>query len=138
MIHSDYMEKSIDIQSRIDNINKIEKFIDEFSEINEINSEIYGKILIATVEAVNNSIVHGNKEDVNKKVYVTLKIEGEKIFISVEDEGDGFDYSTVPDPTKPENVENIHGRGIYLMKHLADHVSFDNDGKMVVMEFNKT
>jgi serine/threonine-protein kinase RsbW len=131
------MEKSIKISSKIDNINKIEQLIDEFSEKNEINSEIYGKILIATVEAVNNSIVHGNKEDVNKYVYVNLKIEGDKIYITVEDEGPGFDSSKVPDPTKPENVENIHGRGIYLMKHLADDVTFNEDGSIVTMEFDK-
>ena len=131
------MEKSIKISSKIDNINKIEQLIDEFSEKNEINSEIYGKILIATVEAVNNSIVHGNKEDVNKYVSVNLKIEGDKIYITVEDEGPGFDSSKVPDPTKPENVENIHGRGIYLMKHLADDVSFNEDGSIVTMEFDK-
>ena len=131
------MEKSIKIASKIDNINKIEKFIDDFSDKNEINSEIYGKILIATVEAVNNSIVHGNKEDVNKMVYVNLRIDNEKIYITVEDEGPGFDSSKVPDPTKPENVENIHGRGIYLMKHLADEVSFNDDGSAVTMEFNK-
>ena len=131
------MEKSIKISSKIDNINKIEQLIDEFSEKNEINSEIYGKILIATVEAVNNSIVHGNKEDVNKYVYVKLKIDGDKIYITVEDEGPGFDSSKVPDPTKPENVENIHGRGIYLMKHLADDVTFNEDGSIVTMEFDK-
>jgi serine/threonine-protein kinase RsbW len=131
------MEKSIKISSKIDNINKIEQLIDEFSEKNEINSEIYGKILIATVEAVNNSIVHGNKEDVNKYVYVNLKTEGNKIYITVEDEGPGFDSSKVPDPTKPENVENIHGRGIYLMKHLADDVTFNDTGSIVTMEFNK-
>ncbi len=129
------MEKSIDIDSRIDNINLIEKFVDEFSEKHEIHSETYGKILIATVEAVNNSIVHGNKEDVTKKVYITLKKEEDKINIFVEDEGEGFDYTDVPDPTKPENVENIHGRGIYLMKHLADDVTFYNDGRLVKMEF---
>ncbi|MFO8235121.1 MAG: ATP-binding protein [Bacteroidales bacterium] len=129
------MEKSIDIDSRIDNINLIEKFVDEFSEKHEINSEIYGKILIATVEAVNNSIVHGNKEDITKKVYVKLKKGKDKINIFVEDEGEGFDYTDLPDPTTPENVENIHGRGIYLMKHLADDVTFHNDGKMVEMEF---
>ena len=131
------MEKSIKIASKIDNINKIEKFIDVFSEKHEINSEIYGKILIATVEAVNNSIVHGNKEDINKHVYINLKIQGDKIYITVEDEGYGFDYSHVPDPTKPENVENIHGRGIYLMQHLADDVSFNDQGTIVTMEFNK-
>jgi len=57
--------------------------------------------------------------------------------IGVEDEGDGFDYSRIPDPTKPENVENIHGRGVYLMKHLADSVHFENDGKLVRMHFKK-
>ena len=132
------MEKSLDIESRIDNINQVEKLIDDFSESHEINSEIYGKILIATVEAVNNSIVHGNKEDVTKRVFVQLKIQGDKIIISVEDQGEGFDYTKVPDPTKPENVENIHGRGIYLMKHLADEVSFDKEGRVVNMEFNKS
>jgi len=131
------MEKSIKIASKIDNINKVEKFIDDFSEKNEINSEIYGKILIATVEAVNNSIVHGNKEDINKYVNVNLKIQNDTIYIIVEDEGPGFDYSKVPDPTKPENVENIHGRGIYLMQHLADDVSFNENGTIVTMEFNK-
>jgi len=131
------MEKTIDIESKIENINQVEKMIDEFSEKHEINSEVYGKILIASVEAVNNSIVHGNKEDVNKKVYVTLKIEDDEIVIGVDDEGDGFDYSRIPDPTKPENVENIHGRGVYLMKHLADSVHFENDGKLVRMHFKK-
>ncbi len=130
------MEKTIDIESKIENINQVEKMIDEFSEENEINSEVYGKILIASVEAVNNSIVHGNKEDVNKKVFVTVKIEGKEIIIGVEDQGDGFDYSHIPDPTKPENVENIHGRGIYLMKHLADDVDFEKEGKLVRMHFN--
>lgn len=131
------MKKAIDIASKIDNINKIEKMIDEFSEQNDINSEIYGKILIATVEAVNNSIVHGNKEDVNKKVFVSVDLDEDKITIRVEDQGEGFNSNQIPDPTKPENVENIHGRGIYLMKHLADDVSFEKEGTVVKMEFIK-
>ena len=130
------MEKQIDIESKIDNINEVEKFVDEFSEENQIHSDIYGKILIATVEAVNNSIVHGNKEDVNKKVYLRFHMDENTIKILVEDEGDGFDFTNLPDPTKPENIENIHGRGIYLMQHLADAVEFFKDGKLVQMSFN--
>ncbi len=129
------MEKRIDIESKIDNINEVEKFVDEFSEENEIHSDIYGKILIATVEAVNNSIVHGNKEDVNKKVFLSFSMDDENIFIQVEDQGDGFDYTNLPDPTKPENIENIHGRGIYLMQHLADEVEFYKEGTLVQMSF---
>mgnify|MGYP006285958111 CR=1 FL=1 len=129
------MEKRLNIESKIDNINEVEKFVDEFSEENEIHSDIYGKILIATVEAVNNSIVHGNKEDVNKKVYLILQMDDDNIKILVEDEGPGFDYTHLPDPTKPENIENIHGRGIYLMQHLADEVEFFKDGTQVQMSF---
>ena len=129
------MEKRIDIESKIDNINEVEKFIDEFSEENQIHSDLYGKILIATVEAVNNSIVHGNKEDVNKRVFLSLHMDEDTVQILVEDQGEGFDYTNLPDPTKPENLENIHGRGIYLIKHLADEVQFYKNGTVVQMNF---
>ena len=129
------MEKRIDIESKIDNINEVEKFVDEFSEENQIHSDLYGKILIATVEAVNNSIVHGNKEDVNKRVFLSLHMDEDIVQILVEDQGEGFDYTNLPDPTKPENLENIHGRGIYLIKHLADEVQFYKNGTVVQMNF---
>jgi len=130
------MKKYINIESKIDNVSLIEKFIDDFSEENKINADLYGKILIATIEAVNNSIVHGNKEDVNKSVYLEMQKEGNQIKVYVKDEGEGFDYENIPDPTIPENLENIHGRGIYLMNHLADEVNFYNDGSVVQMIFN--
>jgi serine/threonine-protein kinase RsbW len=130
------MKKCINIESKIDNISLIEKFIDDFSEENKINSEMYGKILIATIEAVNNSIVHGNKEDVNKSVYLEMQKSENQVKVWVKDEGEGFDYQSIPDPTKPENLENISGRGIYLMNHLADEVKFLKDGAVVEMSFN--
>jgi serine/threonine-protein kinase RsbW len=87
------------------------------------------------VEAVNNSIVHGNKEDVNKRVFLSLHMDEDTVQILVEDQGEGFDYTNLPDPTKPENLENIHGRGIYLIKHLADEVEFYKNGTVVQMNF---
>ncbi len=132
------MEKSISIQSKIENINIIEKLIDEVSEEAKINSEVYGKMLIATVEAVNNSIVHGNKEDDTKTVTVTFNIDEERVSIFIQDEGPGFNYEKVPDPTIPENIENIHGRGVYLMRHLADDVVFHGNGNKVEIQFELT
>ncbi len=132
------MEKSIFIKSKIENINKVEKLVDEISEEAKINSEIYGKMLIATVEAVNNAIVHGNKEDDKKmvKVEIEIGVEDNKVCIFIEDEGPGFNFYDVPDPTTPENIENIHGRGVYLMKHLADEVIFHGNGSKVEIKFN--
>jgi len=129
------MKKNILIESKIENINLVEKVIDKVSEEAKINSEIYGKMLIATVEGVNNSIVHGNKEDETKKVIISVIIENNFIKIFIEDEGPGFNYNNVPDPTIPENIENIHGRGVYLMKHLADKVIFHNRGNKVELNF---
>lgn len=132
------MERSISIQSKIENINIVEKLIDEISEEAQINSEVYGKMLIATIEAVNNSIVHGNKEDENKKVTITFHMNDIRISIFIQDEGPGFNYQNVPDPTIPENIENIYGRGVYLMRHLADNVVFHNNGQKVEIQFDLT
>jgi serine/threonine-protein kinase RsbW len=53
----------------------------------------------------------------------------------VEDEGKGFDYEHLPDPTSPENIEKVGGRGIFLMKHLSDEVQFTERGKVVHLNF---
>ncbi len=129
------MEKAISIQSKLDNISHIEKLVDEISEQCKLSSDIYGKILIATIEAVNNSIVHGNKLDINKTVDVSVQISQTSIHIYVKDQGPGFNFDEVPDPTKPENLENVSGRGVFLMKNLADQIFFNNKGSHIELVF---
>jgi serine/threonine-protein kinase RsbW len=53
----------------------------------------------------------------------------------IEDEGPGFDYNNLPDPTAPENIEKPHGRGVFLMRKLADQCEFQDDGRIVIMDF---
>ncbi|SDB86785.1 ATP-binding protein [Williamwhitmania taraxaci] len=130
------MEKRLTISSKLENICLVEKLIDEVSDVLQLSSELYGKVLIATVEAVNNGIVHGNKLRPDKKVEVILTFQSPVLRILINDQGSGFDYSSVPDPTTPENIENIHGRGVFLMQHLSDSVSFDNNGSTVELIFN--
>lgn len=130
------MENEFVIESKLENICKVEKLIDDISEENNISSDIYGKILIASIEAVNNSIVHGNKLDPNKKVKLNMFVSESQLHVIVEDEGRGFDYNNVPDPTTPENIENISGRGVFLMKKLADAIQFNEKGTRVEMIFN--
>lgn len=129
------MEKVIHIKSTLDNICHVEKLVDEISEECKLSSDIYGKILIATIEAVNNSIVHGNKFDPSKSVQITVQISDSLIVIYVKDEGGGFDFLHVPDPTKPENIENVSGRGVFLMRNLADDIVFENKGSIVKLLF---
>jgi serine/threonine-protein kinase RsbW len=129
------MNKRITIESKLENICCVEKIIDEVSDEIKISSDIYGKILIATIEAVNNSIVHGNRLDPSKKVEIEIYLENSNLHILITDQGKGFDYTNVPDPTTPENIENISGRGVFLMKKLADNIIFNDSGTQVDLLF---
>jgi serine/threonine-protein kinase RsbW len=67
-----------------------------------------------------NAIVHGNKLDENKMVIVNAEVEPKRIIWTVTDEGQGFDYNNLADPTAPDKLEELTGRGVFILKHLAD------------------
>ena len=123
------------IASKTDNLQLVEKLIDDFSAVHSIDEELYGNLLIAALEATNNAITHGNRLDENKNVELSLTKEEEKIVLTVKDEGNGFDYDNLPDPTSPENIENMSGRGVFLMSKLSDKIEFKNNGSLVKMTF---
>lgn len=125
----------IEIPSLSENIRMIESFIDNAKEKFHLNDDIYGNIMIAVTEAVNNAIRHGNKSESTKNVTLALSLESGLIKFKVEDEGNGFDFHNLPDPTSPENLEKPGGRGIFLMKHLSDEVDFKESGRVVELSF---
>lgn len=125
----------IQIPSISENIRIIESFIDNAKDRFNLNDDIYGNIMIAVTESVNNAIVHGNKSDRNKNVTISLSLNDNVIKFMVEDQGMGFDYHNLPDPTAPENLDKPSGRGIFLMKHLSDEVSFLHNGRIVELSF---
>jgi serine/threonine-protein kinase RsbW len=125
----------IEIPSLTENIRVVESFIDNAKEKFELDDDIYGNIMIAVTEAVNNAIKHGNRGDARKNVTLALGVEDNLIRFSIRDEGSGFDFHHLPDPTAPENLEKPSGRGIFLMKHLADEVEFRDGGKQVELRF---
>ena len=125
----------IEIPSIDENIRIIESFIDNAKEKFNLDDEIYGNIMIAVTESVNNAIKHGNKQNKTKNVSISLSLNNNILMFRVEDEGMGFDFSNLPDPTSPENLNKPSGRGIFLMKHLSDEVNFHNDGRIVELCF---
>lgn len=126
---------SIAIPSIKENIQIVESFIDNTKEKYALTDDVYGNIMIAVVESVNNAILHGNRQDKNKLVKLSAELLENQISFIVKDKGAGFDFNDLPDPTSPENVEKIGGRGVFLMKHLADEVNFHDNGKTVELIF---
>jgi len=137
MYLSRIMEKiSIQIPSMPENIRIVESFIDNAKEKFHITDDLYGNIMVAVTESVNNAIRHGNSSDKNKLVNISLFIEPKQLKFVVEDQGAGFDPETLPDPTLPENISKPDGRGIFLMRNLCDDLVFSNEGRVVEMKFN--
>lgn len=129
------MNTEINFPSKIENITLVEKFIDDISVEYRLGTEIYGNILVAIIEAVNNAILHGNKFDSRKNVKVIFTKDTWTLTFKIFDQGPGFDHTNIPDPTISENIENPHGRGIFLMRHLADEVNFFDNGREVELKF---
>lgn len=125
----------IQIPSLSENVRMIESFIDNAKEKFHLEDDIYGNIMIAVTEAVNNAIKHGNGADSTKNVSLSLILESSLIKFRIQDEGTGFDFHDLPDPTSPENLEKPGGRGIFLMKHLSDEVDFKEGGRIVELSF---
>jgi serine/threonine-protein kinase RsbW len=129
------MYKRIKIESSVNNLTIVENAIDELMTEIGITQENYGKILVSTLEAVNNAIMHGNKFERDKIVDVEISYKNDKLRIKIKDEGKGFIPEEVPDPTIPQNIEALNGRGIFLMSKLADQVKYSKRGNAVTMLF---
>ena len=129
------MYKKISIESQVENLRIVENAIDETTNVIGISQDSYGKILVSAMEAVNNAILHGNKSNPEKIVNIEITYEKKELKIKVTDEGSGFRPEEVPDPTIPENIEALNGRGIYLMSHLADNIKYNKKGNEVTMTF---
>ena len=132
----DSVLNSLFLSSETKSLLILEKWINKLCETHSISSEKYGNILIAVTEAVNNAITHGNLNVKDKKTVVSYEISEKTLSFFVKDEGVGFDFNNLPDPTDPENIETPDGRGIFLMRHLSDDVVFHNEGSFVEILFD--
>lgn len=124
------------LASSTGSVSQVESFVERLVNRYNLGPEKQCDILISLTEAVTNAIVHGNCEAEEKMVKVNMKKEKNCVAVRVSDEGPGFDYHNLPDPTSPENLCKCGGRGVFLMRQLADTIKFTNNGSTVEMRFN--
>lgn len=123
------------LASNAGSVSQIEPFVNQLVRRYNLSPDRQCDILVSLTEAVTNAIVHGNCKAEHKSVKVRMKQEKGILALRVSDEGRGFDYDNIPDPTSPENICKCGGRGVYLMRQLADNIRFFNNGSTVEMRF---
>ena len=109
------------------------QIIEQIERVGGFDENSLFGIKLALEEALINAVKHGNKLDLSKKVHIEAKVQPHRAEFVIEDEGPGFDRSSVPDPTAEENLCKCSGRGILLMESYMTSVKWSNHGRRVTM-----
>ena len=126
---------TLQLPSTEESITQLEALIENIADTYHVSEDTFANMMTCLNEALINAIKHGNKMDPEKKVIVNADVEPKRIIWTVTDEGPGFDYNNLPDPTAEENLENLTGRGVFIIKHLADQCIFNAAGNEVELHF---
>ncbi|MEO6148663.1 MAG: ATP-binding protein [Mucilaginibacter sp.] len=126
---------TLQLPSKYESINQLESLIEEIADKYSVEEDVFANMMTCLNEALMNAILHGNKLDENKRVIVNAEADTKRVIWTITDEGEGFDYTHLADPTAPENLENLTGRGVFIIKHLADQCIFNARGNEVELHF---
>ncbi len=120
--------KILVIKSEISELTKVQSLVNEVFVYYDIDQKYFNKVFLCFSEAVVNCIIHGNRHDRNKEVFINVDCITNLLDVKIVDEGDGFDINELPNPTIKENILKESGRGIFIIKSLAQFIEFNNRG----------
>ena len=110
----------------------IDRMLDRMKRLGWPEKDMFN-VQLAFEEAMTNAVMHGNRSDPQKKVWLRYGVAENEVRISIRDEGDGFNPNTLPDPRHPDHILTPSGRGILLIRHIMSQVEFLPDGNGLTM-----
>ncbi|MBK8442419.1 MAG: ATP-binding protein [Sphingobacteriales bacterium] len=128
---------TLTLNSQLESMAELEKFVDKCSRECGADSMMHHDMLLVLTEAVSNSIKHGNRFNPQKQVVINANISNNSLNFKVCDEGEGFDPKKVADPTHHRNLAQANGRGVFIMRTLANSLNFCDNGRTVEIEFKR-
>jgi serine/threonine-protein kinase RsbW len=126
---------TLQLPSNPESITQLEALIEEIADKYHVADDTFANMMTCLNEAAINAIIHGNKLDMSKKVIINAEVDAKRVVWTITDEGEGFDYNHLADPTAPENLESLTGRGVFIIKHLADQCIFNATGNEIELHF---
>ena len=106
----------------------VDSFLDERLRKAGFPEDMMADVAVSVSEVVNNAVIHGNRRDPQKHVVLDLEILPDRVRISVQDQGNGFDPDALPDPVAADNLLREVGRGLFIVRAYMDEVHFQKVG----------
>ncbi|MBS1515997.1 MAG: ATP-binding protein [Bacteroidetes bacterium] len=125
---------SLELPSSRNEISKFENLLIEINNEFGMTMEKFINFQIASSEAIVNAIVHGNKQNPDKKVKVDIVTNDHRLELTIKDEGEGFDVNRLPDPTDESNLYKESGRGVYIIRSLVDEFTIQSNSSGTTMK----
>jgi serine/threonine-protein kinase RsbW len=132
---SDSFMHTFVLSNKREDIEQAERALLQAVEQQKFDTASCFAIRLALEEALSNAFKHGNKNDPGKKVELACRVELNTVEIDIQDEGEGFDPKSVPDPTAEENIEIPAGRGLTLIRAFMTEVEIHPPGNRVRMKY---
>jgi len=130
------MQKLV-LESKLKSVVALDSLLTKLKDKFNITERNFNDIWIVLNEAVSNAIIHGNRFNDNKAVNIAYYLKEKRyLCFIIKDEGNGFNPDNIPDPTSPERLNQPNGRGIYIMKRIADKVIYSEKGTEVEVRFD--
>ena len=129
----------VKLESTLDSVDVAEEVVKKFAEQNGLPEDDVHQIGMAVREGVVNAVVHGNRYNAQKMVSLTAEATADRLTITVQDQGEGFDPDDIPDPLAEENLLRKSGRGLFLIRAFMDELRLERlgrEGMQVVMVKN--
>lgn len=129
------MRKQITIPSDFSHLKDVEIFITDILHGADVSEFLFGYVNLCIGELVSNAISHGNNQDSSKNVTIFAECSDGYLVVEVGDEGKGFDYQNLPDPTLAKNLRKEGGRGLFIIRNLVDQLVFKRNGSVIQLKF---
>ena len=113
----------------------IDSFVEDIRTSYKLDEEIVSNIIISMSEAMNNAFLHGNRGDVSLPIHIKVYFLDSMLSFAITDKGEGFDYGLLRDDLSEELLDIPGGRGIFIMRALADEVRFNEIGNETILKF---
>jgi serine/threonine-protein kinase RsbW len=130
------VKQELILKSSLDSLADLEQFVDNITEQAGLDEDTASRFQLVMSEACTNAIMHGNKMDETKNVFIESLISDRKIIVTVKDQGKGFNPDSVPDPLATDNLLKTSGRGVYLIRQYADDVKYSSRGNVLTFSIN--